>query len=126
MIDNAPLRDAAIRFGNFVGSWSTDVDPGSGLTRDEAEAISEHIDRVLTRHGPEVPPLFLVPEDYDLVSIAFDHLDALAAAWPEDRVDPVSKLTRADLGLLLSTRGEPSTEPEIGPPEIFDQGGGAG
>ena len=120
MIDNAPLRDAAVRFGKFVASWTTEVDTVSGLTRDEAEAIAEHVDRVLISRGPDVPPLLLVPEDYDVVSTAFDHLAALAAAWPEDRVDPVSKLTRADLDCLLSARGEPSSEPEIGPAEIVD------
>ena len=126
MIDNAPLRDAAIRFGKFVGSWSSDEDPVSGLTRDEAEAISEHVDRVLASSEPDVPPLLLVPEDYDLLSFGFDHLRALAAAWPKDRVDPVSKLTLADLGYLLSARGEPSAEPNDGPPEIIDDASMAG
>ena len=126
MIDDDPLRDAAIRFGNFVDSWSSDEEPVSGLTREEAEAISEHVDRVLASRGPEVPPLLLAPEDDNLVAIAFDHLSALAASWPDDRVDPASRLTRADLGLLLSARGEPIPELENGPPEIVDQGGAGG
>lgn len=119
------LREAAFRFGNFVAAWSNDPDPASGLSKADADTIGGHVDRVLIADDPHVP-LLLVPEDPDQVAPAFARLATFAAAWPADRVDAASKLSKADLDRVLAAEGESGFGSSRGrqPPDIRDGMGG--
>lgn len=118
------LEEAAGRFGGLVARWTNDADPASGLSRDDADVIAQHVDRVLMTRGPDVPPLLLEPENAGVVAFAFDHLAAFAASWPAARVDAASGLSRADLDLLVASRGLVGAGPDPdGPPDIIDRRG---
>lgn len=123
-VDN--LQGATMRFTTFVGGWANDSDMGSGLSKADADTIAGHVDLVVRTRDPHVP-LLLVPEDSGEVERAFDHLDAFVRSWPADRVDKATGLSRADLDLVVATRGQDMSaprgdEPPDGPPDIFDGG----
>ena len=102
------VRAALGRFNSYFQDQTTSIPSEVGFTPDDVEIVPLHINRLLlfAESSPSIPPIPPEPFDEDEIDTAFAHLLRFAAAWPNDRVDAASGLTKADLEVLVAARAE--------------------
>ena len=106
MIALSQLQLALKHYDSFFGQNPQNLSSdSSGFTQDDVDIVSAHISyRILLSRGPApIPP----EPDPEGIEAAFANLRRFTSAWPSDRIDAASGLTKEDLDLIGEAEFEP-------------------